>query len=79
MITCRYVENLSNIYPYLLKYSNDITALEITDSIIKNWNINEYSKVFRKFEFLIFHRTTIINKTNYVHLILYQQNYFIYI
>ncbi|CAF4563392.1 unnamed protein product, partial [Rotaria sp. Silwood2] len=43
MITCRYVENLSNIYPYLLKYSHDITALEITDSIIKNWNINEYS------------------------------------
>jgi hypothetical protein len=63
MITCRYVENLSNIYPYLLKYSNDITALEITDSIIKTWNINEYSKVFRKFEFLIFHRTTIMNQT----------------
>jgi len=63
MITCRYVENLSNIYPYLLKYSNDITALEITDSIIKTWNINEYSKVFRKFEFFIFHRTTIMTKT----------------
>ncbi len=64
MITCRYVENLSNIYPYLLKYSNDITALEITDSNIRNWNINEYSKVFRKFEYLIFHRTKIINQTN---------------
>ncbi|CAF1418120.1 unnamed protein product [Rotaria sordida] len=63
MITCRYVENLSNIYPYLLKYSHDITALEITDSIIKNWNINQYAKVFRRFQFLIFHRTTIINKT----------------
>ncbi len=63
MITCRYVENLGNIYPYLLKYSNDITALEITDSKIQNWNISEYSKVFRKFEFLIFHRTTILNRT----------------
>jgi hypothetical protein len=63
MITCRYVENLSTIYPYLLKYSNDITSLEITDSKIQNFNINEYSKVFRKFEFLILHRTTIINQT----------------
>ncbi|CAF4718376.1 unnamed protein product [Rotaria socialis] len=63
MITCRFVENLANIYPYLLKYSHDITALEITDSTIKNWNINQHAKVFRKFEFLIFHRTTIISKS----------------
>jgi hypothetical protein len=64
MITCRYVDNLSTIYSYLLKYSNDITALEITDSKIRNWNITEYGKVFRKFEYLIFHRTTILNQTN---------------
>lgn len=64
MITCRYVENISNIYPYLLKYSQDITALEITDSFIKNWNINQYIKVFRKFEYLIFHRTKILSKTS---------------
>jgi hypothetical protein len=62
IITCRYVENLSQIYPYLLKYSNDINALEITDSIITNWNINLYLKVFRKFEYLIFHRTTLTTK-----------------
>ncbi|UJR37459.1 hypothetical protein I4U23_030162 [Adineta vaga] len=62
MITCRYVENLSTIYPYLLKYSNDISALEITDSTIKNFNLKSYAKIFRKFEFLIFHRTTILTK-----------------
>ncbi|CAF1410954.1 unnamed protein product [Adineta steineri] len=62
MITCRYVENISTIYPYLLKYSHDISTLEITDSTIKNFNIKQYAKVFRKFEFLIFHRTTIITK-----------------
>ncbi|CAF4397400.1 unnamed protein product, partial [Adineta steineri] len=62
MITCRYVENISTIYPYLLKYSHDISTLEITDSTIKNFNIKQYAKVFRKFEFLIFHRTTIVTK-----------------
>ena len=62
MITCRYVENISIIYPYLLRYSNEITALEITDSIIKYWNVNEHSRVFQAFAMLIFHRTTIIDK-----------------
>ncbi|CAF0783464.1 unnamed protein product [Adineta ricciae] len=63
MITCRYVDNLATIYPYLLKYSNDITALEITDSYIKNFNLKLHLKVFRKLEFLIFHRTTLQTKT----------------
>lgn len=63
IITCRYVENLSIIYPYVLKYSNDITALEITDSKLDNLNINSLSKILRKFEFLIFHRVKIVNQT----------------
>lgn len=63
MITCRYVDNLSIIYPYLLKYSNDITALEITDSKLKDFNINKYSKIFHKFQYLILNRITIINQT----------------
>lgn len=63
MITCRYVDNLATIYPYLLKYSNDIAALEITDSTIKNFNLKQHSKAFARFEFLIFHRTTIHVKT----------------
>ena len=61
MITCRYVENLSSISSYLIQYSNDINALEIIDSKISNWTIDESGKVLRRFEYLIFHRTTIIN------------------
>lgn len=62
LISCRYVRNLRQIYPYLLKYSNDITGLEITDSIIEHWNTSDYRKILRRFEFLIFHRTT-LNRT----------------
>lgn len=61
MITCRYVENLSSISSYLFKYSNDINTLEIIDSKISHWNIDESSKILRRFEYLIFHRTSIIN------------------
>jgi len=64
MITCRYVEHLGDIYPYLLKYSNDINVLEIVDSKLKSFNLNKYVKVFKKFEYFIFHRTTIMNSTN---------------
>lgn len=86
MITCRYVDNLSIIYPYLLKYSNDITALEITDSKLKDLNLNEYSKIFRKIEYFILNRVTILNQTNlcsfnilskklfYLHLIKFSPN-----
>ena len=61
MITCRYVNDLARISPYLLKYSNDITALEITDSNIDYWNSTAHSHVFRRLEFLVFHRTTLRN------------------
>ena len=61
MITCRYVNDLARIYPYLLQYSNDVTALEITDSTIDYWNSTAYSPVFRRLEFLVFHRTTLRN------------------
>jgi hypothetical protein len=57
MITCRYVTDLAHIYPYLLTYSHDISALEITDSIINHWNSVAYERVFRRIEYLIFHRT----------------------
>ena len=63
MITCRYVANLSVIYPYLLEHSNDITALEITDSTIDQWNIDEYPKAFRRFQFLILHRTRFLQQS----------------
>ena len=59
LITCRYVRHLADIYPYLLKYSNDVTGLEITDSKINRWNTTEYRKLFRQYEFVIFHRTTL--------------------
>lgn len=64
IITCRYVENLSSISSYLRAYSNEINALEIIDSKISLWNVDEYGKLLRRFEYLIFHRTIIINQTN---------------
>ena len=61
MITCRYVKNLQQIYPFLVTHSKEITALEFIDSTIESWNTSNYRSIFKRFQFLIFHRTELKN------------------